>query len=148
MPLNVKSFYSNKTVKCRFSQDDAADFELTGPSNTGNVTDEEEEDAEIFNHSGLPGKTSGEIEVVTRSIEPNSNDHEGKDKEESSDGHEPPRKQKKQNKKTKDRKEEKPKWKKSLLKNPVVIEDVTSDNVYQKLLNMHPELSDKAVGNI
>ena len=42
MPLNVKSFYSNKTVKCRFLQDpieeveqedvDAADFVLTGPS--------------------------------------------------------------------------------------------------------------------
>ena len=120
MPLNVKSFYSNKTVKCRFLQDafeevkqdvDAADFVLIGPSNTGNVTDEEEEDDEIFNHSGLPGEVSGEIEVVTRSIEPNSNDDEGKDDEESSDGDELPRKQKKQNKKTKDRKEEKPKWK-------------------------------------
>ena len=88
---------------------DAADFVLTGPSNAGNVTDEEEEDDEIFNHSGLPGEVSGEIEVVTRSIEPNSNDDEGKDDEESSDGDEPPRKQKKQNKKTKDRKEEKPK---------------------------------------
>ena len=88
MPLNVKSFYSNKTVKCRFLQDaieeveqedvDAADFVLTGPSNAGNVTDEEEEDDEIFNHSGLPGEVSGEIEVVTRSIEPNRNDHEVK----------------------------------------------------------------------
>ena len=56
MPLNVKSFYSNKTVKCRFLQDaieeveqedvDAADFVLSGPSNAGNVTDEEEEDDE------------------------------------------------------------------------------------------------------
>ena len=99
MPLNVKSFYSNKTVKCRFLQDaieeveqedvDAADFVLTGPSNAGNVTDEEEEDDEIFNHSGLPGEVSGEIEVVTRSVEPNSNDDEGKDDEESSDGDEP-----------------------------------------------------------
>ena len=158
MPLNVKSCYSNKTVKCCFLQDaieeveqedvDAADFVLTGPSNAGNVTDEEEENDEIFKHSGLPGEVSGEVEVVTRSIEPNSNDDESKDEEESRDGEEPPRKQKKQNKKTKDRKEEKPKWKKSLLKNAVVIEDVTSDKVYQKLLNMHPELSDKAVGNI
>ena len=99
MPLNVKSFYSNKTVKCRFLQDaieeveqedvDAADFVLTGPSNAGNVTDEEEEDDEIFNHSGLPGEVSGEIEVVTKSVEPNSNDDEGKDDEESSDGDEP-----------------------------------------------------------
>ena len=139
MPLNVKSFYSNKTVKCRFLQDaieeveqedvDAADFVLTGPSNAGNVTDEEEEDDEIFNHSGLPGEVSGEIEVVTRSIEPNSNDDEGKDDEESSDGDELPRKQKKQNKKTKDKKKENPKWKKSHLKKPVVIEDVTSEKV-------------------
>ena len=52
---------------------DAADFVLTGPSNAGNVTDKEEEDDEIFNHRGLPGEVSGEIEVVTRSIEPNSN---------------------------------------------------------------------------
>ena len=132
-------------MKCRFLQDafeeveqdvDAADFVLTGPSNAGNVTDEEEEDDEIFNHSGLPGEVSGEIEVVTRSVEPNSNDDEGKDDEESSDGDEPPRKQKKQNKKTKDRKEEKPEWKKSHLKNPVVIEDVTSEKVSRKLLNM------------
>ena len=88
MPLNVKSFYSNKTVKCHFLQDaieeveqedaHAADFALTGPSNTGNVTEEEEEDDEIFNHKGLPGEVSGEIDVVTRSIEPNSNDDEGK----------------------------------------------------------------------
>ena len=153
MPLNVKSFYSNKTVKCRFLQDaieeveqedvDAADFVLTGPSNAGNVTVEEEEDDEIFNQIGLPGEVSGEIEVVTRSIEPNSNDDESKDDEESSDGDELPRKQKKQNKKTKDRKEEKPKWKKCHLKNPVVIEDALSVKVSQKLLNMHPELSDK-----
>ena len=123
MPLNVKSFYSNKTVKCRFLQDaieeveqedvDAADFVLTGPSNVGNATDEEEEDGEIFNHSGLPGEVSGEIEVVTRSIEPNSNDDKGKGDKESSDGDERPRKQKKQTKKSKDRKEEKPKWKES-----------------------------------
>ena len=53
---------------------DAADFVLTGPSNAGNVTDEEEEDNEIFNHSGLPGEVSGETEIVTRSVEPNSND--------------------------------------------------------------------------
>ena len=46
-------------------------------------------------------------------------------------------------KKSKDRKEEKPKWKKSNLKNPVVIEDVTSEKVSRKLWNMHPELSDK-----
>ena len=62
MPLNVKSFYSNKTMKCRFLQNaikemdqeevDAADFVLTGLSNAGNVTDEEEEDNETFNHSG------------------------------------------------------------------------------------------------
>ena len=120
MPLNVKSFYSNKTVKCRFLQDaieeveqedvDAADFVLTGPSNEGNVTDEEEEDDEIFNHSGVPGEISGEIEVVTRSIEPNGNDNQGKDDEESSDGDEPSRKSR--IKKNKDRKEEKPKWKK------------------------------------
>ena len=100
MPLNVKSFYSNKTVKCRFLQDaieeveqegvDAADFVLIGPSNAGNVTDQEEEDYEIFNHSGLPGDVSGEVEVVTRSIQPNSNDDEGKDDEKSSDGDEPP----------------------------------------------------------
>ena len=148
MPLNVKSFYSNKTVKCHFlhpieeveQEDvDAADFVLTGPSNTGNVTDEEEEDDEIFNHIGLPREVSGEIEVVTRSIEPNCNDDEGKDDEESSDGDEPPRKQKKQNKKTKHRKKEKPKWKKSHLKNPVAIEDVMSEKVSRKLLNMHPE---------
>ena len=81
MPLNVKSFYSNKTVKCRFLQG-----AITGPSNAGNVTDEEEENDEIFNHNGLPGEASGEIEVVTRSIEPSSNDDEGKDDEESSDG--------------------------------------------------------------
>ena len=64
MPLNVKSLYSDKTVKCRFLQDaieeveqedvDAADFVFTGRLNAGNVTDEEEEDNEIFNHSGLP----------------------------------------------------------------------------------------------
>ena len=52
-------------MKCHFLQDpteeveqedvDAADFVLTGPSNEGNVTDEEEEDSEIFNHSGVPG---------------------------------------------------------------------------------------------
>ena len=111
MPLNVKSFYSNKTVKCRFLQDaieeveqedlDAADFVLTGPSNAGNVTDEEEEDDEIFNHSGLPGEVSGEIEVVTRSVEPNSNDDEGKDDEESSDGDEPPENRKSRIKKPK-----------------------------------------------
>ena len=115
MPLNVRSVYSNKTVKCRFLQDtikeveqediDAADFVLTGSSNAGNVTDEEDEDNEIFNHSGLPGEASGEKEVA-RSIEPNSNDDEGKDDEESSNGDELPRKQKKQNKKIKDRKEE------------------------------------------
>ena len=109
MLLNLKSFYYNKAVKSCFLQDtieeveqedvDAADFVLTGPSNAGNVTDEEEEDDEIFNHSGLPGEVSGEIEVVARSIEPNSNDDEGKDDEESSDGDEPTRKQKKQNKK-------------------------------------------------
>ena len=120
MLLNVKSFYSNKTVKFHFLQDpikeveqedvDAGDFVLTGPSNEGNVTDEEEEDDEIFNHSGVPGEISGEIEVVTRSIEPNGNDNQGKDDEESSDGDEPSRK--KQNKKNKDRKEEKPKSKK------------------------------------
>ena len=110
--------YSNKTVKCCFLHNaieevkqedvDAANFVLIGPSNAGNVTDEEEDD-QIFNHSGLPGEVSGEIEVVTRSIEPNSNDDEGKDDKESSDGDEPPRKQKKQNIKTKDRKEEKQK---------------------------------------
>ena len=33
--------------------------------------------------------------------------------------------------------------KNSHLKNPVVIEDVTSEKVSRKLLNMHPELSDK-----
>ena len=82
----------------------AADFVLTGPSNAGNITDEEEDD-EIFNHSGLPLEISGEIEVVTRSIKPNCNDDEGKDDKESSNGDEPQRKQKKQNKKTKDRKE-------------------------------------------
>ena len=114
MSLNLKSFYYNKAVKCCFLQDiiedveqedvDAADFVLTGLSNTGNVTDEEEEDDEIFNHSGLHGDVSGEIEVVTRSIEQNSNDDEGKDDEESSDVDEPPKKQKKQNKKANDRK--------------------------------------------
>ena len=98
MPLNAKSFYS-KTVKCCLLQDaieeveqedvDAADTVLTGPSNAGNVTDEEEEDDEIFSHSGLPGEVSGEREVVTRSTELNSNDDEGKDDEESSDGDEP-----------------------------------------------------------
>ena len=109
MPLNVKSFYSNKTVKCRFLQDaieeveqedvDAADFVLTGPSNAGNVTVEEEEDDEIFNQIGLPGEVSGEIEVVTRSIEPNSNDDKGKDDQESSNSDEPQENKKKQNKK-------------------------------------------------
>ena len=49
-------------MKCRFLQNaikemdqeevDPADFVLTGLSNAGNVTDEEEEDYEIFNHSG------------------------------------------------------------------------------------------------
>ena len=49
MPLSVKSFYSKKTVQCRFLQDgievveqedvDVADLVLTGPSNAGNVTD-------------------------------------------------------------------------------------------------------------
>ena len=152
MPQNVKSFYSNETVKSRFLQDaieeveqedvDAADFVLTGPSNAGNVTDEEEGD-EIFNYRGLPGEVSEEIEVVTRSIEPNSKHDEGKDDKESNDGDENPRKQKKQNKKTKDRKEEKLKWKKSHLKNPVVIKDGTSEKVSRKLLNMYSELSDK-----
>ena len=111
MSLNVNFFYSNKTVKCPFLQDaieeveqedvNAADFVLTGPSNAGNVTDEEEEDDEIFNRSCLPGEASGEIEIVTRSTEPNSNDGEGKNDVENSDGDEPPRKQKKQNKKPK-----------------------------------------------
>ena len=41
------------------------------------------------------------------------------------------------------RKEEKPKWKKSHLKNPVVIENVTSEKAFRKLLNMNPELYDK-----
>ena len=141
------AFY--KTLSKRWREDvDAADLVLTDPSNTGNITDEEEEDDEIFNRSGLPEEVSGEIEVVTRSIEPNSNDDEGKDNEESSDGDEPPRKLKKQNKKNKDRKEEKPKWKKSHLKNAVVIEDVTSEKVSRKLLNMHPELSDRTVWGI
>ena len=49
--------------------------------------------------------------------------------------------QKKENKKRKHRKEEKLKWKKSHLKNPVVIEDVTREKVSPKLLNIHPELS-------
>ena len=63
-------------MKCHFLQDaieeveqedvDAVDFVLTGSSKAGNVTDEEEEDDEIFNHSGLTGEVSGEIEVVTR----------------------------------------------------------------------------------
>ena len=111
MLLNLKSFYYNKAVKSCFLQGtieeveqedvNSADFVLTGLSNTGNATDEEEEDDEISNHSGLHGEVSGEIEVVTRSIEPNSNDNEGKDDEESSDGDEPPKKQKKQNKKAK-----------------------------------------------
>ena len=49
MPRNVKSFYSNKTVKCCFLQDaieeveqedvNTADFVLTGPSNAGSVTE-------------------------------------------------------------------------------------------------------------
>ena len=52
-------------------------------------------DDEIFSHSSLPAEVSGEIEVVTISIEQNGNDDEGKDDEESSDGGEPPRKQKK-----------------------------------------------------
>ena len=127
-------------MKCCFLQNaieeveqenvDAADFVLTGPSNADNVTEEEEEeDDEVLNHSGLPEEVSGEIEVVPRSIEQDSNDDEGKYDEESSDGDEPSRKQKKQNKKTEDRKEEKPKWKKSHLKNPVVMEDVTSEKV-------------------
>ena len=50
--------------------------------NAGSVADVEEEEDDIFNHSGLPGKVSGEIEVVTRSIEQNSNDDEGKDHKE------------------------------------------------------------------
>ena len=151
MLLNVKSFYSNKTVKFHFLQDpikeveqedvDAGDFVLTGPSNEGNVTDEEEEDDEIFNHSGVPGEISGEIEVVTRSIEPNGNDNQGKDDEESSDGDEPSRKSR--IKKTKIEKKKSQNRKKSHLKNPVVTEDVTSEKVFQKLWNMHPELSDK-----
>ena len=32
--------------------------------NAGSVADVEEEEDDIFNHSGLPGKVSGEIEVV------------------------------------------------------------------------------------
>ena len=47
---------------------DAADFVLTGPSNADNVTDEEEEGYEIFNHSGLPGEVSGEIEELHKSF--------------------------------------------------------------------------------
>ena len=50
--------------------------------NAGSVADVEEEEDDIFNHHGLPGKVSGEIEVVTRSIEQNSNEDEGKDHKE------------------------------------------------------------------
>ena len=89
--------------------------------NAGSVADVEEEEDDIFNHSGLPGKVSGEIEVVTRSIEQNSNDDEGKDHEEKVVVVMIPQENKRQNKKTKDRKEEKTKWKKSHLKNSVVI---------------------------
>ena len=70
MPLRVKSFYSKKTVQCRFLQDairvveqedvDAADLVLTGPSYSGNVTDEEEDDEQVLSHNGLPGEVSGD----------------------------------------------------------------------------------------
>ena len=96
MPLSVKSFDSKKTVHCRFLQDaigvveqedvDAADLVLTGPSNAGNVTDEED-DEQVLSHNGLPGEVSGDIEVVTKSI-----DTEEKDDQENSDGGESPRK--------------------------------------------------------
>ena len=100
IPIKLCCFLHDTIEEVEQEDVDAADFVLTGPSNAGNVTVEEEEDDEIFNQIGLPGEVSGEIEVVTRSIEPNSNDNEGKDDEESSNGDEPPRKQRKQNKKT------------------------------------------------
>ena len=143
MPLSVKSFYSKKTVQCRFLQDaigvveqedvDAADLVLTGPSNASSVTDEEEDDEQVLSHNGLPGEVSGDIELVTKSI-----DTEEKDDQENSDGGEPPRKQKK-NKTMKDKTKKKPQWSKSHLKNPVIVEDVASKTISQKLLNMHPE---------
>ena len=90
--------------------------------NAGSVADVEEEEDDIFNHSGLPGKVSGEIEVVTRSIEQNSNDDEGKDHEEKVVVVMIPQENRKGRiKNNKDRKEEKTKWKKSHLKNSVVI---------------------------
>ena len=87
-------FSTRATEEVDQEDEDAANLALTGPSNAGNVTDEKEEDDEIFNHSGLPWEVSEEIEVVTRSIEPNSNDDKGKDDQESSNSDEPPRKQK------------------------------------------------------
>ena len=112
MPLSVKSFYSKRTVQCGFLQDairvveqedvDAADLVLTGPSNAGNVTDEEEDDEQVLSHNGLPGEVSGDIEVVTKSI-----DTEEKDDQENSDGGEPPRKQK-NNKTMKDKTKKNP----------------------------------------
>ena len=78
-----------------------------------------------------------ETEVVTKSI-----DTEEKDDQENSDGGEPPRKQKK-NKTMKDKTKKNPQWSKSHLKNPAIVEDVASETISQKLLNMHPELSDQ-----
>ena len=116
---------------------DAADLVLTGPSNAGNVTDKEEDDEQVFSHNGLPGEVSGDIEVVTKSI-----DTEEKDDQENSDGGEPPRKQKK-NKTMKGKTKKKPQWSKSHLKNLVIVEDVASETISPKLFNMHPELSDQ-----
>ena len=43
----------------------------------------------------------------------------------------------------KDKTKTKPQWSKSHLKNLVIVEDVASETIPQKLLNMHPELSDQ-----
>ena len=133
MLLNVKSYYSHETVKCCFLQDaiketkqenvDAADFVLAGPSNAGNVTDEENKDNQIFDHSGLPGEVSEEIEVVSRSIEPNTlMQMRVKTMKTAVMVMSPHENRKSRIKKPKIEKEKKkPKWKKSHLKNPVVI---------------------------
>ena len=92
IPIKLCCFLHDTIEEVEQEDVDAADFVLTGPSNEVSVTDEEEEDNEIFNHSGVPGEVSGEIEVARRSTEPNGNDNEGKDDKESSDGDEPPRK--------------------------------------------------------
>ena len=69
IPIKLCCFLHDTIEEVEQEDVDAADFVLTGPSNADNVTDEEEEDYEIFNHSGLPGEVSGEIEELHKSFQ-------------------------------------------------------------------------------